>query len=139
MLQCCEFLKLAVLPGNVIFKVLRECWQYSEANNTGMQKWSSIVQYTYQCLKLEIYFFFSYFYTIICNAYHINGFLYSIKCTVKLIHILCNNAFYHIMYFYHTTDLVNKWHLKFIFTRFYFGTWSVNFSFTIGQIRNQVN
>ena len=35
-----------VLSGNVIFTFFRTCWCYSEAYNTGMQKWSSIVQYS---------------------------------------------------------------------------------------------
>ena len=35
-----------VLPENVIFMFFRTCWCYSEAYNTGMQKWSSIVQYS---------------------------------------------------------------------------------------------
>ena len=33
-----------VLPENVIFTFFGTCWCYSEAYNTGMQKWSSIVQ-----------------------------------------------------------------------------------------------
>ena len=33
-----------VLPENVIFMFYRTCWCYSEAYNTGTQKWSSIVQ-----------------------------------------------------------------------------------------------
>ena len=35
-----------VLPENVMFKFFRTCWCYSEAYNTGTQKWSSIVQYS---------------------------------------------------------------------------------------------
>ena len=35
-----------VLPENVIFTFFRMCWRYSEAYNTGTQKWSSIVQYS---------------------------------------------------------------------------------------------
>ena len=35
-----------VLPENVIFMLSRMCWCYSEAYNTGTQKWSSIVQYS---------------------------------------------------------------------------------------------
>ena len=35
-----------VLSGNVIFTFFRTCWCYSEAYNTGMQKWSSIVRYS---------------------------------------------------------------------------------------------
>ena len=35
-----------VLPENVIFTFFRTCRCYSEAFNTGMQKWSSIVQYS---------------------------------------------------------------------------------------------
>ena len=35
-----------VLPENVIFTFFRTCWSYLEAYNTGMQKWSSIVQYS---------------------------------------------------------------------------------------------
>ena len=35
-----------VLPKNVIFTFFRTCWCYLEAHNTGMQKWSSIVQYS---------------------------------------------------------------------------------------------
>ena len=34
-----------VLPENVILMFFKMCWCYSEAYNTGMQKWSSIVQY----------------------------------------------------------------------------------------------
>ena len=34
-----------VLPENVIFTFFRTCWCYTEAYNTGTQKWSSIVQY----------------------------------------------------------------------------------------------
>ena len=34
-----------VFPENVIFTFFRTCWCYSEAYNTGTQKWSSIVQY----------------------------------------------------------------------------------------------
>ena len=33
-----------VLPENVIFTFFRMCWCYSEAYNTGTQKWFSIVQ-----------------------------------------------------------------------------------------------
>ena len=35
-----------VLSGNEIFMFFRTYWCYSEAYNTGMQKWSSIVQYS---------------------------------------------------------------------------------------------
>ena len=35
-----------VLPENVTFTFFRTCWCYSEAYNTGTQKWSSIVQYS---------------------------------------------------------------------------------------------
>ena len=35
-----------VLPENVIFMFFRTCRCYSEAFSTGMQKWSSIVQYS---------------------------------------------------------------------------------------------
>ena len=35
-----------VLPENVIFTFFRMCWCYSEAYNTGTQKWFSIVQYS---------------------------------------------------------------------------------------------
>ena len=35
-----------VLPENVIFTFFRTCWCYSEAYNTGTEKWSSIVQYS---------------------------------------------------------------------------------------------
>ena len=35
-----------VLPENVIFMFFRTYWCFSEAYNTGMQKWSSIVQYS---------------------------------------------------------------------------------------------
>ena len=35
-----------VLPENVIFTFFRTCRCYSEAFNTGTQKWSSIVQYS---------------------------------------------------------------------------------------------
>ena len=35
-----------VLPENAIFTFFRMCWCYSEAYNTGKQKWSSIVQYS---------------------------------------------------------------------------------------------
>ena len=34
------------LPENVTFMFFRMCWCYSEAYNTGMQKWFSIVQYS---------------------------------------------------------------------------------------------
>ena len=36
---------LPVLPENVLVTFFRTCWCYSEAYNTGTQKWSSIVQY----------------------------------------------------------------------------------------------
>ena len=35
-----------VLSENVTFTFFRTCWCYSEAYNTGMQQWSSIVQYS---------------------------------------------------------------------------------------------
>ena len=35
-----------VLQENVIFMFFKTSWCYSEAYNTGMQKWSSIVQYS---------------------------------------------------------------------------------------------
>ena len=35
-----------VLPENVMFTFFRTCWCYSKLCNTGMQKWSSIVQYS---------------------------------------------------------------------------------------------
>ena len=35
-----------VLPENVILMSFSTCWCYSEAYNTGTQKWSSIVQYS---------------------------------------------------------------------------------------------
>ena len=35
-----------VLPENVIFTFFGMCWCYSEAYNTGTQKWFSIVQYS---------------------------------------------------------------------------------------------
>ena len=35
-----------VLPESVIFMFFRTCWCYSEAYNSGTQKWSSIVQYS---------------------------------------------------------------------------------------------
>ena len=35
-----------VLPENVIFTFFKTCWCYSEVYNTGMQNWSSIVQYS---------------------------------------------------------------------------------------------
>ena len=35
-----------VLPENVIFTFFRACWCYSQAYNTGMQEWFSIVQYS---------------------------------------------------------------------------------------------
>ena len=35
-----------VFPENVIFTFFRTYWCYSESYNTGMQKWSSIVQYS---------------------------------------------------------------------------------------------
>ena len=44
-----EYLNISgvpVLPENVIFTFFRMCWCYSEAYNTGMQKWFSIVQYS---------------------------------------------------------------------------------------------
>ena len=35
-----------VLSENVIFTFFRTCWLHSEASNTGMSKWTSIVQYS---------------------------------------------------------------------------------------------
>ena len=47
-----------VLPENVIYTLFRTCWCYSEAYNTGTQKWSSIVQYWCTSIwDLEVYFF----------------------------------------------------------------------------------
>ena len=46
-----------VLPENVIFMVFRTCWCYSEAYNTGTQKWSSIVQYSCTSIWDKVYFF----------------------------------------------------------------------------------
>ena len=40
-----NILCVPVLSGNVTFTFFRTCWLHPEANNTGMQKWSSIVQY----------------------------------------------------------------------------------------------
>ena len=40
------FLVYQYLPENVIFMSFRTCWCYSEAYNTGMQKWFSIGQYS---------------------------------------------------------------------------------------------
>ena len=34
------------LLEDMIFTFFRKCWCYSEVCNTGMQKWSSIVQYS---------------------------------------------------------------------------------------------
>ena len=41
-----NFFGVPVLPENVIFTFFRTCWCYSEAYNTGTQKWSRIVQYS---------------------------------------------------------------------------------------------
>ena len=41
-----NILCVPVLSGNVIFTSFRTCWWHPEANNTGMPKWSSIVQYS---------------------------------------------------------------------------------------------
>ena len=41
-----NFFGVPVLPENVIFMFFRTCWCYSEAYNTGTQKWSRIVQYS---------------------------------------------------------------------------------------------
>ena len=44
-----EYLNISgvpVLPETVIFTFFRTWWHYSEDYNTGMQKWSSIVQYS---------------------------------------------------------------------------------------------
>ena len=55
-----------VLPENVLLTFFRTFWCYSEAYNTGTQKWSSIVQYpVYQYLGLEVYLFqFDYLYKL---------------------------------------------------------------------------
>ena len=37
---------VTVLPEIVTFTFFRTCWCYSEAYNTGKQKWFSIVQYS---------------------------------------------------------------------------------------------
>ena len=42
-----NILGVPVLPENVIFTFFRACWCYSGAYNTGMQKWSSNVQYSH--------------------------------------------------------------------------------------------
>ena len=42
-----NILGVPVLPENVIFTFFRTCWCYSGGFNTGMQKWSSIVQYSH--------------------------------------------------------------------------------------------
>ena len=42
-----NILGVPVLPENVIFTFFRACWYYSGAYNTGMQTWSSIVQYSH--------------------------------------------------------------------------------------------
>ena len=50
---------VAVLPENVIFTFFRTCWCYSDAYNTGTQKWSSIVQYS--CTSIwDLKYTFSY-------------------------------------------------------------------------------
>ena len=37
---------LPVLPENVIFTFFKTYWWHPEADNTGMPKWSSIVEYS---------------------------------------------------------------------------------------------
>ena len=48
-----------VLPENVIFTFFRTCWSYLEAYNTGMQKWSSIVQYSCTSIWWDLKYTFS--------------------------------------------------------------------------------
>ena len=52
------------LPENVIFTFFRTCWCYSEAYNTGMQKRSSIVQYS--CTNI---WDFKYIFSIFCFVF----------------------------------------------------------------------
>ena len=53
-----------VLSGNVIFTFFRTCWCHSEAHNTGMQKWFSIVQYL--CTSIwDLYFFLFFFFFLL--------------------------------------------------------------------------
>ena len=53
---------IPVLPENVIFTFFRMCWCYSEAYNTGTQKWSSIVQYSCTSIWDLKYTFFQHLY-----------------------------------------------------------------------------
>ena len=63
-----------VLPENVIFMFFRTCWCYSEAYNTGTQKWSSIVQYS--CTSIwDLKYTFSELF-----IYFIEGFKISTHC-----------------------------------------------------------
>ena len=53
-----------VLPENMIFMFFRTCWCYSEAYNTGTQKWSSIAKYSCTSiwdLKYVLFPFFFFF------------------------------------------------------------------------------
>ena len=59
-----------VLPENVTFTFFRTCWCYSEAYNTGKQKWSSIVQYS--CTSIwDLKYTFSL--KIIVNVHYFEG------------------------------------------------------------------
>ena len=64
-----------VLSGNVIFTLFRTCWCYSEAYNTGMQKWSSIVQYSCTSIWDFKYTFSKYFVTLVKKIWAKNNFL----------------------------------------------------------------
>ena len=63
-----NILSVPVLPENVVFTFFRMCWCYSEAYNTGTQKWSSIVQYS--CISIwdfkftfsDLFYFIFFFY-----------------------------------------------------------------------------
>ena len=56
-----------VLPENVILTFFRTCWCYSEAYNTGTQKWSSIVQYSCTSIwDLKYTFSFVSYHKLVC-------------------------------------------------------------------------
>ena len=80
-----------VLPENVIFTFFRMCWCYSEAYNTGTQKWSSIVQYSCTSIWDLKYTFSHIFYTFwkhTCLAFGHFGFYFSEVPSSKEINIL---------------------------------------------------
>ena len=45
-----HFWRTSILFENVKFTFFRKCWCYPEAHNTGIQKWSSFVQYS--CISI---------------------------------------------------------------------------------------